>query len=142
MVKSTRDSAGKLLKVSRKLFGVTGDGLKLKANHRYRVVGEYDNPTGQTEKRGAMAHMSGIFAPDDMSKWPAIDPSQPRLPAGPGVTAGARNRDREATVRWVARTTRRPHERASAAAQSSIAPATSSPAPASSGMIRRAPTQR
>ena len=77
MVKSTRDSAGKLLKVSRKLFGVTGDGLKLKANHRYRVVGEYDNPTSVTEKRGAMAHMVGIFAPDDMSKWPAIDPYNP-----------------------------------------------------------------
>jgi hypothetical protein len=77
MVKATRDSTGKLLKVSRKLFGVTGDGLKLKANHRYRVVGEYDNPTNVTEKRGAMAHMSGIFAPDDMSKWPAIDPNNP-----------------------------------------------------------------
>jgi hypothetical protein len=24
-----------------------------------------------------MAHMSGIFAPDDMSKWPAIDPHNP-----------------------------------------------------------------
>jgi hypothetical protein len=77
MVKATRDSAGRLLKVSRKLLGVTGDGLKLKANHRYRVVGEYDNPTNITEKRGAMAHMSGIFAPDDMRKWPAIDPANP-----------------------------------------------------------------
>jgi len=24
-----------------------------------------------------MAHMSGIFAPDDMTKWPAIDPHNP-----------------------------------------------------------------
>jgi hypothetical protein len=76
-IKATRDSMGKLLKVSRKLFGVTGDGLKLKANHRYRVVGEYDNPTNVTKHRGAMAHISGIFAPDDMSKWPAIDPHNP-----------------------------------------------------------------
>ena len=76
-VKATRDSAGKLLKVSRKLFGVTGDGLKLRANHRYRVVGVYDNPTNVTEKRGAMAHMSGIFAPDDIRQWPAIDPGNP-----------------------------------------------------------------
>jgi hypothetical protein len=74
-VKATRDSAGKLIKVSRQLFGVTGDGLKLKGNHRYRVVGEYDNPTGQTLIRGAMAHMSGLFVPDDMSQWPKIDPS-------------------------------------------------------------------
>jgi hypothetical protein len=56
---------------------VTGDGLKLKGNHRYRVVGEYDNPTGETLIRGAMAHMSGLFAPDDMSRWPKIDPSDP-----------------------------------------------------------------
>jgi hypothetical protein len=63
--------------VSRKLFGVTGEGLKLKANHRYRVIGEYDNPTGETLVRGAMAHMSGLFAPDDMSKWPRIDESNP-----------------------------------------------------------------
>jgi hypothetical protein len=76
-VKATRDSAGKLIKVSRQLFGVTGDGLKLKGNHRYRVVGEYDNPTGQTLIRGAMAHMSGLFAPDDMSQWPKIDASDP-----------------------------------------------------------------
>jgi hypothetical protein len=76
-VTARRDSAGKVLKVSRKLFGVSGEGLKLKANHRYRVVGEYDNPTHVTLVRGAMAHMSGIFTPDDMSKWPAIDPSNP-----------------------------------------------------------------
>jgi hypothetical protein len=76
-VTATRDSAGKVHKVSRKLFGVSGDGLKLKANHRYRVVGEYDNPTNKTLVRGAMAHMSGIFSPDDMSKWPAIDPNNP-----------------------------------------------------------------
>jgi hypothetical protein len=76
-VEATRDSAGKVSKVSRKLFGVTGEGLKLKGNHRYRVVGEYDNPTGETLIRGAMAHMSGLFSPDDMSKWPEIDASNP-----------------------------------------------------------------
>jgi hypothetical protein len=76
-VVATRDSAGKVSKVSRKLFGVTGDGLKLKGDHRYRVVGEYENPTGQTLMRGAMAHMSGLFAPDDMGDWPKIDASNP-----------------------------------------------------------------
>ena len=76
-VEATRDSAGKVSKVGRRLFGVTGDGLKLKGNHRYRVVGEYDNPTRETLIRGAMAHMSGLFAPDDMSKWPRIDVSNP-----------------------------------------------------------------
>ena len=72
-VVSTRTAEGKIVKMSRKLFGVTGDGLKLVANHRYRLVGEYDNPTQETEKR-VMAHMVGLFVPDDMSKWPAIDP--------------------------------------------------------------------
>jgi hypothetical protein len=41
------------------------------------VIGEYDNPTQTTFVKGAMAHMSGIFSPDDMSKWPAIDPNDP-----------------------------------------------------------------
>jgi hypothetical protein len=76
-VVATRDSAGKLVKVSRKLYGVSGEGLKLKANHKYRVVGEYDNPTGETLVKGAMAHIVGLFVPDDMSKWPRIDPSDP-----------------------------------------------------------------
>jgi hypothetical protein len=74
-VVATRDSAGHVSKVSQKLYGVKGDGLKLKANHRYRVVGEYDNPTGETLVNGAMAHLVGLFVPEDMTKWPAIDPS-------------------------------------------------------------------
>ena len=76
-VVATRDASGKLTKISRKLFGVSGEGLKLKANHKYRVVGEYDNPTNETRIKGAMAHMVGLFVPDDMSKWPKIDPSDP-----------------------------------------------------------------
>jgi hypothetical protein len=76
-VKTTRDAEGKVIKVSRKLFGVSGDGLKLQADHRYRVVGEYDNPTDETKIKGAMAHMVGLFVPDDMSKWPKIDPTNP-----------------------------------------------------------------
>ncbi len=76
-VEAIRDSAGKVSKVSRELFAVRGDGLKLEANRRYRVVGVYDNPTGETLVKGAMAHMSGLFAPDDLSKWPTIDETDP-----------------------------------------------------------------
>jgi hypothetical protein len=76
-VTATRDSAGKVLKMSRKLYGVSGEGLKLKGNHRYRVVGDYDNPTNETKVKGAMAHMVGLFVPDDMSKWPRIDLNDP-----------------------------------------------------------------
>ena len=70
---STRTPDGKLLKIGRRLFGVTGQGLLLKAGKKYRVVGVYDNPTGQTIVKGAMAHMVGLFAPNDVSKWPALD---------------------------------------------------------------------
>src|SRR5690348_12423250 len=76
-VKTTRDAEGKVTKISRRLFGVSGDGLKLEANHRYRVVGDYDNSTNETRIKGAMAHMVGLFVPDDMSKWPQIDPTNP-----------------------------------------------------------------
>jgi len=76
-VVATRDAEGKVSKISRKLYGVSGEGLKLKPNHTYRVVGEYDNPTGETKVKGAMAHMVGLFVPDDMGKWPAIDPNDP-----------------------------------------------------------------
>ncbi len=63
---------GKLLKLGRKLFGVSGRGLKLEKGKRYRVVGMYDNPTGETIP-GAMAHMVGLFVPDNLSEWPKID---------------------------------------------------------------------
>jgi hypothetical protein len=76
-VVAERSPDGKLVKVSRKLFGVSGSGLKLKAGHRYRVVGEYDNPTGELRVNGAMAHMVGLFVPDDLKQWPAIDPRDP-----------------------------------------------------------------
>jgi hypothetical protein len=73
-VRAERTPDGKLVKMSRELFGVTGEGLKLKAGHPYRVVGEYDNPTQETRVKGAMAHMVGLFVPDDMKRWPAINP--------------------------------------------------------------------
>jgi hypothetical protein len=76
-VTAERAPDGKLIKVSRRLFGVSGKGLRLKANHRYRVVGEYDNPTGEVRVKGAMASMVGLFVPDDMKRWPAINPRDP-----------------------------------------------------------------
>jgi hypothetical protein len=76
-VVADRTPEGKLVRVSRKLFGVSGKGLRLKANRRYRVVGEYDNPTGETRVKGAMASMVGLFVPDDMKRWPAINPRDP-----------------------------------------------------------------
>jgi hypothetical protein len=76
-VVAERAPDGKLLKMGRELFGVSGKGLRLKAKHRYRVVGEYDNPTGELRVKGAMASMVGLFVPDDMKRWPSIDPRDP-----------------------------------------------------------------
>lgn len=76
-VVAERAPDGKLVKMSRKVFGVSGKGLRLKTKHRYRVVGEYDNPTGEIRVKGAMASMVGLFVPDDMKRWPAIDPRDP-----------------------------------------------------------------
>jgi hypothetical protein len=76
-VVAKRDAQGKLVKVSRKLFGVSGDGLRLKAHRKYRVIGEYDNPTGAMLPKGAMASMVGLFVPDDLADWPAVDPRDP-----------------------------------------------------------------
>jgi hypothetical protein len=77
-VVARRDSSGRVLGVSRKLFGVSGEGLKLKAGHRYRVVGLYDNPSNKTEY-SVMAHMVGLFVPDNMAEWPKVDTSDPTL---------------------------------------------------------------
>jgi hypothetical protein len=71
-VKAKRQPDGKVLGMERKLFGVTGAGIRLRADRKYRVVGVYDNP-GEFIKNGAMAHMVGLYVPDDVSKWPAID---------------------------------------------------------------------
>ncbi|HET9151058.1 MAG TPA: hypothetical protein VFN83_05025 [Gemmatimonadales bacterium] len=76
-VKTRADKDGKVLGVSRKLFALRGEGIHLEANHPYRVVGVYDNPTGELIRNGAMAHMVGLFVPDDLAKWPAIDPTNP-----------------------------------------------------------------
>lgn len=75
-VDARRDSTGKVLGMPRRLLAIRGAGLRLKAGHHYRVVGVYDNTTADT-LYGVMAHMVGLFAPDDMKKWPTIDPADP-----------------------------------------------------------------
>jgi hypothetical protein len=77
-LESTRTPDGKIKSMRRKLFAIVGDGLLLKAGRRYRIVGIYDNPTGEPIN-GAMAHMVGLFAPESYAKWPALDLSDPTL---------------------------------------------------------------
>ena len=71
-IQATRDALGRVVSMPRKLLAIRGDGLRLKAGHRYRVVGVFDNPTRDTSY-GAMAHMVGLFAPDHYREWPAVD---------------------------------------------------------------------
>lgn len=73
VVRATRTRDGKVTKVSRGLPGVRGDGIPLREGRRYRVVGVYDNPTAELIAGGAMAHIVGLFAPDDISRWPVLD---------------------------------------------------------------------
>lgn len=60
-------------KIFRRLFGLLDDRIPLEKGRRYRVVGEYYNPTGETIEDGAMAHLSGIFAPATMDGWAPMD---------------------------------------------------------------------
>src|SRR6266487_3619885 len=69
LVKLVDAASGKTLV---QVNAIRGEGLYLKAGHRYRVVGVFDNPTRDTSY-GAMAHMVGLFAPDHYREWPAVD---------------------------------------------------------------------
>jgi hypothetical protein len=60
-------------KIYRRFFKLLDARIPLRAGVRYRVVGVYNNPTGHTIKDGGMAHMNGIFSPDDPSEWPKLD---------------------------------------------------------------------
>ncbi len=71
-IDARRDSSGRLLSIPRKLLALRGEGLRLVAGRRYRIVAVYENPTTDTIP-GAMGIIGGLFAPDDMRRWPAID---------------------------------------------------------------------
>jgi len=72
-VKAQLRKDGQIVKISRHLPGVGGDGIRLRAGRRYRVVGVYNNVGPEALPNGAMAHITGLFAPDDFSKWPKVD---------------------------------------------------------------------
>jgi hypothetical protein len=66
------DQEGHMLGMTRKLFGVTGSGLRIEANHPYRLTAAYDNTTKDTLSE-AMGELMAIFSPDDFSQWPKMD---------------------------------------------------------------------
>jgi hypothetical protein len=71
-VHAVRDSTGRVERVSRELPGLWGRGPHLVAGRPYRLVLVYDNPTRDT-LTGVMGMLGGLFTPDRLSDWPAID---------------------------------------------------------------------
>ena len=76
-LKTKRHKDGRLISVSSTRFVFKRRGLHLAANHQYRVIALYDNPTSATIPEGAMAFMAGPFIPDDVGRWPPIDATDP-----------------------------------------------------------------
>jgi len=62
--------------VSHSLYGILGRGPHLLAGRRYRLVAVYEG-SPRDSIYGAMGLMGGIFAPDDYSKWPKLDRTNP-----------------------------------------------------------------
>jgi len=67
-----RDTSGRVVGVDRQLLALHGEGLYLRAGHRYRLVAVYANPQRDT-LRGVMGTMAGLFAPDRLQDWPVPD---------------------------------------------------------------------
>lgn len=63
------DSTGSITHMPVKLYGIMGEGLRVRANRRYRMVATYHNPTDH-QINGAMAHLNGLIHPTDMRQWP------------------------------------------------------------------------
>jgi hypothetical protein len=59
-----RTEGGRVTAMPRKLYGVSGEGLRLRAGRRYRAVAVYESDRAETIPDGAMGVLGGIFAPD------------------------------------------------------------------------------
>jgi hypothetical protein len=68
---------GYIIKIDRQLPGITGNGIKLQDSHIYRLVGKYNNPTGNAIEKGAMLHMALLYVPDHPDRWPKMNPADP-----------------------------------------------------------------
>jgi len=89
-LKARLGPGGEIQEVTRDLFGVRGDGIRLHAGRRYRLTAVYDNPTGATIGNGAMGIMIGLFAPSDLREWPRVDRDNPGIRADlQAITAGS-----------------------------------------------------
>jgi hypothetical protein len=69
------DSTGHVVRMPiKKFIGLTGIGVRIVPEHRYRVTVFYDNETGHTLPNGGMGVVAGLFAPAPDVTWPAADP--------------------------------------------------------------------
>ena len=75
-VYARREPDGTVREVSREFPGLWGPGPRLEAGRRYLIVVVYDNPTGET-LNGVMGVIGGLFQPDDVRGWPAVDRDHP-----------------------------------------------------------------
>jgi len=73
-IRSKRDADGRVVGMSRQLFGTHGRGPRLRPDRTYRLVVEYDNPTGAPLPH-VMGSIAGLFVPDDLRRLPVLDPS-------------------------------------------------------------------
>lgn len=89
-IRPKRTADGRVLGMSRQLFGIRGRGPKLRTDRTYRLVVEYDNPTGATAPH-VMGSIMGLFVPDDIRLLPAIDPEDPKYRADVAWLARIRN---------------------------------------------------
>ena len=67
---------GRVVGMSRQLFGIRGRGPRLRPDRTYRLVVEYDNQTGAPLPH-VMGSIAGLFVPDDVRRLPALDPDDP-----------------------------------------------------------------
>jgi hypothetical protein len=74
---ATKDKSGHIVAMARKFYAF--NALKLREGHRYRLVAEYDSPLREVVSKGAMGNMFAVIAPDDLRRWPAIDPRDPEF---------------------------------------------------------------
>jgi hypothetical protein len=73
------DSAERIIDVPTRLYVPLG--LQVLGGRRYRVVGEYDSGNVTTIVLGGMAHIIGLFVPDDPALWPPVDLNDPQMRA-------------------------------------------------------------
>jgi len=73
-----RDEAGHVLSIPPTSFARWyRAGIHITPAHKYRVSVFYDNPTGAPIPFGGMGSVAGLFVPDENTRWPRLDPSDP-----------------------------------------------------------------